>query len=90
MVVSGKARASWGEHSIELGQGAVIGLAEGLSGMPFVWEYTAVQDLNTRVLPIERCLQQLERADTVLRTLASHACAAIMMRQSEVRAAATV
>jgi hypothetical protein len=90
MVVSGKARASWGEHSIALGQGAVIGLAEGLSGMPFVWEYTAVQDLNTRVLPIERCLQQLERADTVLRTLASHACAAIMMRQSEVRAAATV
>jgi hypothetical protein len=40
------------------------------------------------VLPIERCLQQLERADGVLRNLASHACAAIMMRQSQARAAA--
>ena len=89
MVISGKARASWGAHSIELGQGAVIGLAEGLSGLPFVWEYTAEQDLNTRVLPIERCLQQLERTDGVLRALASHACAAIMMRQTEARSAVT-
>jgi CRP-like cAMP-binding protein len=88
MVISGKARASWGGLSVELGQGAVIGLAEGLTGMPFEWEYTAIEDLNTRVLPIERCLQQLERADGVLRNLASHACAAIMMRQSQARAAA--
>lgn len=89
LVVSGKARASWGAHSVELGQGAVIGLAEGLTGQPFEWEYSAVQDLNTRVLPIERCLQQLERTEGVLRTLASHACAAVMMHQSQVRAAAT-
>jgi hypothetical protein len=88
MVISGKAQASWGGLSVELGQGAVIGLAEGLTGMPFEWEYTAVEDLNTRVLPIECCLQQLERADGVLRNLASHACAAIMMRQSQARAAA--
>jgi hypothetical protein len=54
-----------------------------------VWEYSAVQDLNTRVLPIERCLQQLERTEGVLRTLASHACAAVMMHQNRVRAAAT-
>jgi hypothetical protein len=74
---------------VELGQGAVIGLAEGLTGQPFVWEYSAVQDLNARVLPIERCLQQLERTEGVLRTMASHACAAIMMHQSQVRAAAT-
>ncbi len=83
MVVSGKARAKWREYSVELGQGSLIGLAEGLTGKPYLWEFTAEQDINARVIPIERVLQQLERTDPVLRQWASHCCAAILMRQQE-------
>jgi len=83
MVVSGKARAKWREHSVQLGQGGVIGLAEGLTGKPYLWEFTAEQDINARVIPIERALQQFDRTDPVLRQWASHCCAAILMRQQE-------
>lgn len=83
MVVSGKARAQWREHSVELGQGSLIGLAEGLTGKPYLWEFTAEQDINARVIPIERALQQFERTDPILRQWAGHCCAAILMRQQE-------
>jgi hypothetical protein len=83
MVVSGKARAKWREHSVELGQGSLIGLAEGLTGKPYLWEFTAEQDINARVIPIERALQQFDRTDPVLRQWAGHCCAAILMRQQE-------
>jgi CRP-like cAMP-binding protein len=83
MVVSGKVRASWGTHALELGQGSVIGLAEALTGRPFAWTFTVEQDLNARVVPVERALQQIERAEPMLRALASHACAAIFLRQQE-------
>jgi len=83
MVVSGKVRANWGTHALELGQGSVIGLAEALTGRPFAWTFTVEQDLNARVVPVERALQQIERAEPMLRALASHACAAIFLRQQE-------
>lgn len=83
MVVSGKVRAKWRDHSVELGQGSLIGLAEGLTGKPYLWEFTAERDINARVIPIERVLQQFERTDPALRHWASHCCAAILMRQQE-------
>jgi hypothetical protein len=87
MVVSGKVRASWGACAVELGQGSLIGLAEALTGQAFAWTFTAAQDLNARVVPVERALQQLDRADPTLRALAAHACAAIFLRQQEALAA---
>ncbi len=83
MVVSGKARAKWRDHSVVLGQGCLIGLAEGLTGKPYLWEFTAEQDINARVIPIERVLQQLERTDPILRNWAGHCCAGVLMRQQE-------
>ena len=83
MIVSGKASARWGGHAVELGQGSVIGLAEALSGQPFAWDYTVSQDLNARQWPIERALQQLERAGPVWRALAGHFCAGIARCQQE-------
>ena len=83
MLISGKVRASWGSQSIELGQGSVIGLAEALTSRSFVWTFTAEQDINARVVPVERALQQIERADPVVRALAAHGCAAIFLRQHE-------
>ncbi len=83
MLISGKVRASWGSQSIELGQGSVIGLAEAMAGRSFAWTFTAEQDINARVVPVERALQQIERADPVVRALAAHGCAAIFLRQHE-------
>ncbi|MBM3362263.1 MAG: cyclic nucleotide-binding domain-containing protein [Betaproteobacteria bacterium] len=81
MVISGKVRAKWREHSLLLGQGSVIGLAEGLTGKPYLWEFTAEQDINARAIPIEKALQQFERADSRIKQLASHSCASILMLQ---------
>jgi CRP-like cAMP-binding protein len=83
MIVSGKVSARWGDHAVELGQGSVIGLAEALSGQAFAWDYTALQDLNVRQWPVERALQQLERAAPLWRALAAHFCAGIARRQQE-------
>jgi CRP-like cAMP-binding protein len=83
MIVSGKVSARWGDHAVELGQGSVIGLAEALSGQPFAWDYTALQDLNVRQWPVERALQQIERAAPLWRALAAHFCAGIARRQQE-------
>lgn len=83
MVISGKARAQWREHSILLGQGSVIGLAEGLTGKPYLWEFSAEQDINARVIPIEKALQQFERSDPRLKQLAGHSCASILLLQRQ-------
>lgn len=83
MIVSGKVRARWGELTVVLGQGAVIGLAEALSAQAFAWDYDVLQDLNARQWPIERALQQLERAEPLWRALAGHLCAGIVKRQQE-------
>jgi hypothetical protein len=66
-----------------LGQGSVIGMAEGLTGMPFAWTYAAAQDSDARVLPLDRALARLERADPVLRALASHVCALTLSMQRD-------
>lgn len=81
LLVNGKAQARIGEHLVQLGQGSVVGVAEGLCGQPFGWHFSAMQDINARVFSIDRALQRLERADPSLRALASHWCAFIIDRQ---------
>ena len=83
MLVRGAARASLGEQRVQLGQGSVIGMAEGLTGMPFAWTYAAAQDSDARVLPLDRALARLERADPVLRALVSHVCALTLSMQRD-------
>jgi len=83
MLVNGKAQARIGEHLVQLGQGAVVGVAEGLTGKPYGWHFSTMQDINARVFPIDRALQRLERADPVLRALASHLCAYILVSQRQ-------
>ncbi len=81
MLVNGKAQVRIGEHLVQLGQGSVVGVAEGLTGQPFGWHFSAMQDINARVFSIDRALQRLERADPTLRALASHWSAFILERQ---------
>lgn len=82
MTVSGLAQASIGDHALELGQGCVIGVAEGLTGSDFSWSFQALQDINARAFPLDRALQRLERADPLMRALASHLCAVILAQQA--------
>jgi len=83
LLVHGRAQATLGAHTVELGQGSVLGLAEGLTGADFVWRCSALQDLSARVFPIDRALQRLERADARLRGLAAHLCARILQVQAD-------
>jgi len=85
MLVQGAALAHLGEHRIHLGQGSVIGLAEGLTGQPFGWTCGTAQDSDARVFPLDRILGRLERCDTVLRALASHLCALTLSMQRNFR-----
>ena len=81
MLVLGRAQLCIGEHLLQLGQGSVIGVAEGLTGQPFSWECSALQDIDARALPLDKALARLERADPTLRALASHLCALILAQQ---------
>ena len=83
MIVSGTVSARWGGHAVELGQGSVIGLAEALSGQAFAWDYVVSQDLNVRQWPVERALQQLQRAGLLWRALVGHFFAGIARCQQE-------
>lgn len=83
MIVSGTVSARWGGREADLGQGSVIGLAEALSGQAFAWNYIASQDLNVRQWPVERALQQLQRAGLLWRALVGHFCAGIARCQQE-------
>lgn len=85
MLVRGAALARMGEHRVQLGQGSVIGLAEGLTGQPFGWTFATDQDSDARVFPLDRVLGRLERSDPVLRALASHLCALTLSLQRNFR-----
>lgn len=85
MTVNGMAQVRIGEHAVQLGQGCVIGVAEGLTGRDFGWTYVSLQDINARVFPIDRALQRLERADPLMRAVASHLCATILEQQAAIK-----
>ena len=82
LLVNGKAQVRIGEHLVQLGQGSVIGVAEGLTGRDFGWNFSSIQDINARVFPIDRGLLRLDRADPTLKALASHLSATILAMQS--------
>ncbi len=82
MLVNGRAQIRLGDHLLQLGQGSVVGVAEGLTGQDFSLHYAALQDINARVFPIDRAIQRLDRAEPLLRSLASHLCATILAQQA--------
>lgn len=83
MLVQGQAQLRLGEHELRLGQGSVIGVAEGLTGQAFSWQHAALEDIDARAFPVERALERLERADPVFRALASHLCALVLAEQRD-------
>jgi hypothetical protein len=52
-----------------MGPGCVLGLAEGLAGLPSRWTAHADGLLNTRLIPIERARDELYAAQDALRSI---------------------
>lgn len=67
LVTSGQVRVDTGDRVFQLGCGAVLGLAEGLAGQPSSWDVTALSFINTRVIPIDRALKQVQVANAGLK-----------------------
>jgi CRP-like cAMP-binding protein len=53
-----------GGKSIRLRHGSVLGLAEGITGSPFSWSLVALEDVTVKIIPMDRVLRDLERANT--------------------------
>ena len=56
-------------HKVLIGPGCVLGLAEGLAGLPARWSVNADGLLNTRLIPIERARDELYAAQDALRSI---------------------
>lgn len=69
ILFKGQALVSTGDEEFLIGPGAVIGLAEGLTGAPALWDVRAASLLMTRIIPIDAALQAVDRADPGLRAL---------------------
>lgn len=67
VVTSGEVQVNTGSAVFTLGPGAVLGLAEGLASAPSSWDVTALTFINTRIIPIDRALKQVQSANAGLR-----------------------
>ena len=76
IIFQGQVRVTAGETSFYMGPGAVIGLAEGISGTPMPWELRAETLLNTRIIPIKRAIEEIRTTDAGLRSI----CRVTVMR----------
>ena len=64
VLVEGAVEAHVGGKSIRLRHGSVLGLAEGITGTPFTWSLVALEDVTVKIIPMDRVLRDLERANS--------------------------
>lgn len=76
VIFQGQVRVVAGDASFYMGPGAVIGLAEGIAGMPMRWTLHAETLLNTRLIPIKRAVEEIRTTDAGLRSI----CRVTVMR----------
>lgn len=69
VIIQGQVLIDQGSRSVMMGPGCVLGLAEGLAGLPSRWTATADSLLNTRLIPIERARDELYAAQDALRSI---------------------
>jgi len=69
VIIQGQVLVDQGDQTVIMGPGCVIGLAEGLAGLPSRWTVTADSLLNTRLIPIERARDELYAAQDALRSI---------------------
>ena len=66
-VVRGQLLGVDGDHLYRLGPGSVIGLAEGLAGLPYSMSVVTVSTVETRVIPVHQIAALLAKMPTGLR-----------------------
>ncbi|MEY2776268.1 MAG: hypothetical protein RLY30_366 [Pseudomonadota bacterium] len=69
VIIQGQVVVDQGDRAVLMGPGCVLGLAEGLAGLPSRWTATADGLLNTRLIPIERARDELYAAQDALRSI---------------------
>jgi hypothetical protein len=69
IIIQGQVIVDLGLGPVFMGPGCVLGLAEGLAGLPSRWTVTADSLLNTRLIPIERARDELYAAQDALRSI---------------------
>lgn len=67
VITTGQVMASNTQGQFILGPGSVIGLAEGLAQAPSRWDVVAQSTVNTRIIPIERAIREIQGANSGLR-----------------------
>lgn len=64
VLVEGAVEARVAGKSIRLRHGSVLGLAEGITGTPFTWSLIALEDVTVKIIPMDKVLRDLERANS--------------------------
>ncbi|MFM1926114.1 MAG: hypothetical protein RIT44_1920 [Pseudomonadota bacterium] len=78
VIFQGQAIATCGDTQFHLGPGAVIGLAEGLSGQASKWRVTSDSVVHTRSIPIAQALTEIQQTHPALRSLCQVTLARIL------------
>jgi hypothetical protein len=78
VIFQGQAIATCGDTQFHLGPGAVIGLAEGLSGQTSKWRVTSDSVVHTRSIPIAQALTEIQQTHSALRSLCQVTIARIL------------
>ncbi|CAM8654449.1 hypothetical protein MCEMSEM47_01771 [Burkholderiales bacterium] len=69
VIIQGQVIVDQEDSQVLMGPGCVLGLAEGLAGLPSRWTVHADSLLNTRLIPIERARDELYAAQDALRSI---------------------
>jgi hypothetical protein len=80
VIFQGQAVATCLDTEFHLGPGAVVGLAEGLSGTPSRWRVTSDAVVHTRSIPIALAHEELQKTHPGLRSLCQVTVSRILMQ----------
>lgn len=78
VLVAGTAQARFGNKTVQLGRGSILGLAEAISGQLVPWQLTAVGDVTVKTLSVGKVLRDLERANSGIRGIVRYTIARIL------------
>jgi CRP-like cAMP-binding protein len=80
VIFQGKVRVTVGDSFFYMGPGAVIGLSEGIAGVPSRWTIQAETLLNTRTISIKKTIDEIRVTDSGLRSI----CRVTVMRTLDI------
>jgi len=81
VIIEGSVNASFGDRTIRLGHGSVLGLAEGITGKPFSWTLVANEHLTVKTISIDKVLRGLEHSNPGIRGIVRYTSSRILELQ---------